>query len=203
MKSRLVQLGCFDQPMEGWENFDLTPHLFISRIPLLPLLLYKLNILSKLRYEQHKKGIFRKIKYLNISKKLPFKDNSVDAFFSSHVIEHLYYRETKSLLKEIYRCLKSGGYVRTVLPSLSLIMKKYNEESPNQFLYALFENGNSTNYKNFHKWMYTEKSFSQELINAGFNKDKVKIMSYKQTDFQEFIRLDNRPENSIYIEAQK
>ena len=203
IKKRVIQLGCFDQPKVGWENYDITPHIFISRIPLLPLLLFKLNIIDEKRLNQHRLDIFKKVKYLNLNKRLPFQDNSIDAYFSSHVFEHLFLNNVQNLLREIYRTLKTGGVVRTVLPDLSKIIYLYSEENPNEFLEALFENNNSKNYKNFHKWMYTPLSFSRELELAGFSKDKIKITSYKKSNYSIFDNMDNRPSNSFYIESQK
>jgi len=200
---KLIHLGCFDQPVDNWSNFDITPHLFISRIPILPLLLYKCNLINKIRYLQHKNGIFKKVKYLNLNKPLKFDDNSVDAFFSSHVLEHLFLYKTKNLLKEIYRTLKPGGFIRIVLPDLDLLVKKYDEYSPDIFVNELFENSNSNNYKNFHKYMFTKYSFSKYLAEAGFEKDSIEILSYKNTNFPPFLELDNRPDNSFYIEARK
>lgn len=45
---------------------------------------------------------------------LPFKDNSVDAIMSIAVLEHV--REPQAVLKEIYRVLKPGGRVFSVIP---------------------------------------------------------------------------------------
>jgi len=134
MKLKLVQLGCFDQPKDGWENYDITPHIFIARIPMLPKLLFTLNILNELRYKQHKTKVFNKVKYLNLNKNLKFQNNSVDAYFSSHVFEHLYLKDLRNLLKEIYRTLKHGGIIRTVLPDLDKIISLYEEKDPNKFL---------------------------------------------------------------------
>jgi len=47
---------------------------------------------------------------------LPFKDNSVDLFYSSHTIEHLPDEYVLHLFKEIYRCLKPNGTVRITCP---------------------------------------------------------------------------------------
>jgi hypothetical protein len=35
MKSgvRKLHLGCFDQVLPGWVNTDITPHIFIARLP--------------------------------------------------------------------------------------------------------------------------------------------------------------------------
>jgi SAM-dependent methyltransferase len=45
---------------------------------------------------------------------LPFKDNSVDAIMSVAVLEHV--REPAAVLKEVYRVLKPGGRVFSVIP---------------------------------------------------------------------------------------
>src|SRR5436305_13370650 len=44
--------------------------------------------------------------------KLPFRDGSVDAFYSHHVIEHLPDGLMSSHFSEMFRCLKCGGLFR-------------------------------------------------------------------------------------------
>jgi predicted SAM-dependent methyltransferase len=56
---------------------------------------------------------------------LPFEDNSYDACYCSHVLEHLYCNDALFLLKEIYRILKPGGIVRVVVPDLEDIVRTY------------------------------------------------------------------------------
>lgn len=48
---------------------------------------------------------------------LPFKDNSVDAIFSSHFFEHLTIPQLEQLLYECRRVLKSGGMMAIRVPS--------------------------------------------------------------------------------------
>jgi len=45
---------------------------------------------------------------------LPYDDNSFDVVFSKSVLEHFYYPE--KLVKEIYRIIKPGGLVITMVP---------------------------------------------------------------------------------------
>ncbi len=42
---------------------------------------------------------------------LPFKDESFDQIYSSHLIEHFSHREVRTVLKEWIRCLKKGGII--------------------------------------------------------------------------------------------
>jgi len=49
---------------------------------------------------------------------LPFRDQSIDHVYSSHVIEHFSHRETESVLTEWVRCLKKGGIFEIRCPDL-------------------------------------------------------------------------------------
>jgi hypothetical protein len=84
-----LHLGRFDQPIEGWINTDITPHTWIARIPLAPAILRAARLLNKQRYLQHSEGVFRKVHYLNGAKRFPFPNDSFQAVFSSHMLEHL------------------------------------------------------------------------------------------------------------------
>jgi len=196
-----VQLGCFNQPADGWYNTDITPHIFIAKIYGLPYLLKIFNILTIERYDEHKKKVFNNVHYLNLLKKLPFKDNSINAYFSSHVLEHLTISKSKILLKEIYRTLKHKGYIRFVLPDLEYAISIYNKNNPEPFLNMVFENQNNSLLKNQHKWMFTFPYMMNLLKEVGF--EKIWKFEFKHSNYLPFMELDNRPENSFYIEAQK
>ena len=56
-----LHLGCFDQPIEGWVNTDITPHIWISRVPFAAKFLHSLGKISSRRLEQHRAGIFHRI----------------------------------------------------------------------------------------------------------------------------------------------
>jgi len=48
----------------------------------------------------------------------PFPDNSFDAVYSSHVLEHFSKSEGSFLISEAYRILRPGGVLRIVVPDL-------------------------------------------------------------------------------------
>lgn len=50
-----------------------------------------------------------KVKNVDVEKGLPFKDNSFDGIYISHVVEHL--KNPLYVLKECYRVLKKGGKI--------------------------------------------------------------------------------------------
>lgn len=195
-----LHLGCFDQPAEGWHNTDITGHIFISRIPFAASVLAALGKMPEGRLQQHREGIFRKVHYLNVSKPFPFASGSVDAVFSSHIIEHLHPETARHFIQESFRVMRPGGVIRVVAPSLEWAMSFYQESDPARFLEVVFEN-NHTSVKNRHQWMYTGSSLADLLIELGF-KD-VRQETYRQGRLPDVQTIDNRPENSIYVEGIK
>lgn len=85
-----LHLGAFNCGVEGWVNTDITPHIWVSKIPFLPIVLFKLGLITKERYQEHSQKMFNKLTYLNLTKKLSFASDSVEAVYSSHVLEHLF-----------------------------------------------------------------------------------------------------------------
>lgn len=55
--------------------------------------------------------------------------------------------------------------------------------------------------KNRHQWMYTERSLCDLLSRNGYV--HVRAWEYKEGRCEDVALIDNRPENSIYIEGEK
>jgi len=199
MGPQKLHLGCFDQVYDGWVNTDVTPHIFISRIPGLALILFKIGLLPRQRYKQHKKDIFRKVRYLNVTKKFPYADASFDYVFSSHLLEHLYPHQTIFCLREIFRVLKSGGVMRVALPDLDKIVHDYDAQHSESFLEAIFE-ANQKDDKNKHHWHYNEISLTKLLKEAGFS--EICRCNCGKGNCADVALIDNRPE-SLFMEAVK
>lgn len=196
-----VNLGCFDSSEEGWINTDITPHIWISRIPGSAWILWKCGLMDRARYDQHRAKIFDRVTYLNMAKRFPFRDNQVEAYFTSHALEHLYVYQTKKVLREIYRTLAPGGFVRIVLPDLDDAMSDYDAADPTVFLERIFQASEPSMKKNHHHWMYTSPYMDALLQEAGFS--RIWVQGYQRTQYSPFLKLDNRPEGSFFIEAQK
>ena len=64
---------------------------------------------------------------------LPFRDCTVDAFYSHHVIEHLPDPAVLKLLHEMYRCLKPGGIIRIGGPNGDAAISKFIENDVEWF----------------------------------------------------------------------
>ena len=63
--------------------------------------------------------------YLDARKRLPFPDDSVDLIFSEHFIEHMSVKQLEFFLRESFRILKPGGYIRHSTPDLEFYVKLY------------------------------------------------------------------------------
>jgi SAM-dependent methyltransferase len=196
-----VHLGAFDQSVEGWKNTDITPHIWVARIPFAPLILYGLGVIPQQRYLQHKNKVFNKLDYLDLTKPLPFAVNSVKAMFSSHVFEHLFMDEVEILIKEIYRCLVPGGVCRVVVPDLEKIISIYSRYDPREFISTIFEVSARGDVKNSHHSGFTGPFLEKLFREAGFK--EASILSYRVGKCPDLEKLDNRPEESLFFEAIK
>ena len=195
-----VHLGAFDQGIDGWINGDVTPHLFITRVPFLPIVLHKCGVMDAMRLAQHESGVFRKLVYLDLARPLPYHDNCVSAFFSSHVLEHLFIGEVVALVREMHRCLVPGGVCRVVVPDLSKMVKAFDASNPRDFLLQVFEAESRGAVKNAHHWGFTIEYLTAIFREAGFT--ECNETAYRVGKCPDLARLDNRPE-SIFFEAYK
>ena len=93
-----VQLGPGrDKYLEGWTNVDA--NVFTARCDV----------------------------WADLRNPLPFRDNTVDAFYSHHVIEHLPEYSLAAHFQEMFRCLKPGGAIRVGGPHADNAMRKFVE----------------------------------------------------------------------------
>lgn len=61
----------------------------------------------------------------DLRRPLPFADNSADAVYSSHVLEHLNREHARKLVGEMRRVLRAGGIVRVAVPDLEEACRLY------------------------------------------------------------------------------
>lgn len=194
-----LHLGCFDQPVQGWVNTDITPHLWVTRFPGLPALLFRIGRMTAQRFEQHKKGIFKSVTYLDVRKPFPYMNNTFEAVFSSHLLEHLYPSEAEACVEEIYRILKPGGICRISVPDLDRVVASYSPNQPELFLTAILQCDRWA--KNTHHWHYNSNSLLRLLREKSFS-DAYRC-SHRQGRCPDLELLDNRPDESLFVEAVK
>jgi predicted SAM-dependent methyltransferase len=61
----------------------------------------------------------------DLSRGIPLEDNSADAVYHSHVLEHIRHPEALKFLNECHRVLRPGGTLRVVVPDLERICRAY------------------------------------------------------------------------------
>lgn len=149
----------------------------------------------------------------NVYEGLSFKDNVIDIIFSCHLLEHLTCEEAKKFLMECKRVLKPDGIIRTVVPDLEICAKKYlerdlsfyNEPGPydgqrykgdtiaDKFAFIAYQDG-------LHKYFYDFHSLKNLLEKCGFK--RIRKCQYRESDIVEIETLDNRPFQSLFVEAR-
>jgi SAM-dependent methyltransferase len=198
-ETKQLHLGCFDAPAEGWVNTDITPHIWISRIPLAARVLHLAGKMSSERLAQHRNGVFHKISYLNVAKRFPYRSESFRAIFSCHMLEHLYPPVAAHCMRECHRVLRHDGVFRIVIPDLDRIVSRYDHQEPESFLQSIFEYGRGLE-KNSHHWHYNFSSLKTAMLGVGFS--RVERREFQVGDCPDVARLDRRPE-SLFVEAYK
>jgi hypothetical protein len=196
---RLLHLGCFDTPVEGWVNTDITPHIWVARIPMAASALYFSGKLSSQRFAQHRSGIFRRVTYLNVAKKFPYRSDSFRAIFTCHMLEHLYPSVADHCIRECQRVLCRGGVLRIVVPDLDKLIRSYDPAEPDVCLQSIFQDGKGME-KNSHHWHYNYNSLKTLLLSLGFS--RVERCEFQVGMCPDIEKLDNRPE-SLFVEAYK
>ena len=198
-----VNLGCGLTIADGWDNYDNSPNALISKIPFLKYLLYKTGLISKFHYDIKWD---KKIIYRDLRKPLPYKDNSVDFIYTSHFLEHISKDDFILLISEIYRILKPGtGVFRIVMPDLNYYIMKYidmkkakSHLAADIFMESIrvFSKGRDP-----HLWMYDSESVKYKLSQIGY----VDVLDcrFRQGECEDIEKLDNRPDDSFWIEAKK
>jgi hypothetical protein len=71
--------------------------------------------------------------WANLLDPLPFRENSVQVFYSHHVVEHLPERFLSAHFRNLYRCLVPGGGLRIGGPDIGNACRKFVEGDLNWF----------------------------------------------------------------------
>ena len=127
--------------------------------------------------------------WADLRHKLPFRRNSVDAFYSHHMIEHL--PDLISHFQSVYYCLKNHGVYRLGGPNGDSAIKKFLDKDYEWF--SDFPDKRKSiggRFENFifcrgeHLTILTQSMLEEILKDIGFVNIKVKLPS-KETSFPE------------------
>lgn len=113
-----LNLGCGDHILPGWTNVDYALGARVMKLPLFP----RLNR----RWKLLRTDWSSEIVVHDLRRRFPWADDSVDAIYSSHTLEHLTRAEGRRFLGECYRVLSPGGIIRIVVPDLRRFVADYD-----------------------------------------------------------------------------
>jgi SAM-dependent methyltransferase len=186
-----LNLGCGPNAPANWLNVDGSWNAWLSNHAFLRKTLKAIRVISK-----NSPGAEWNVRPLvhDLTKPLPFEENSVSVIYGAHVLEHLYLADAQRLLGECKRVLRPGGVIRLVVPDLRSMVASYlknkNGGSPSAsekitaadklneslgFRSPAPPSGNPLFkfyylWKDFHhhKWMYDSDSLIRYMENSGF-----------------------------------
>lgn len=135
-------------------------------------------------------------------------DDGIDLISSQHALPDLKIYDQVAALRELYRVLKPGGLLRLCLPDLDLAIAAYQSDQRDYFGVWDWDtiSGNFITHILWHNYSRTPFTyeFAEELLRkAGFR--DVHRVSYRQTTspYPDSVELDQRQEESFYVEAFK
>lgn len=156
---------------------------------------------------------------LDMSKaKLPFSANSLSTVVCTSAINYITYEEARSLIRDIYRALETGGVCRMSVQDLDLLVKYYyenneaffnqlNSDGTNRFpghtIADKFNNWFHGFYSNGHacKYVYNFESLKELFVEAGFK--TIERRSYLDSRLANIDLIDNRADQMFFLEAVK
>lgn len=199
-----INLGCGLAIAPGWINVDASLNALFAGAPTWILtLLYRISGSNRYYSKNEYINILKSNDFIfhDLSRSLPFKNNSVDYIYTSHFVEHLFKRDAKKLLESCYKSLKSGGVIRVAVPDLKYAVDLYGKGEARKMLENYFFVDDLSSYLARHKYMYDFELINEVLIEAGFN--NVQQYQYRQGKVPNLDILDNRPEDTLFVEAYK
>jgi predicted SAM-dependent methyltransferase len=208
-----INLGCGTNYVDGYENLDKSPNVWLSRFSFLKKVLFFLKLIDSNQMKTWNPNIiYKDIRRMN------YPEKYVTHIYSSHTLEHIYYWEAQKVIKDCYLMLKPGGKIRLALPDLDAFIDKYvlsrketptsaalefdtellsyplNKPSYNQYLINIF-------FNHVHKWHPTKAVVIEMLRENGFI--EICEKPFRSGDFPDLEKLENRNDFTFFVEATK
>jgi predicted SAM-dependent methyltransferase len=140
---------------------------------------------------------------------IPLRDCCVDGIYTSHMLEHIPYKELIEFISECKRVLKNGGYLSVCVPNAALYIEGYisktNPLSESHTFYqpAVVETGSFLDQVNYiaymdghHHYLFDKENLVNTLKMGGFEKVVLR-------DFDSSLDLESRHFGSIYAIAYR
>lgn len=197
-----INLGSGLYVADGWIHVDGSVHGLLSRAPK-PMLKLLYRSANSIRADFTESEYIQRLHnhrfvFAQLEKRLPFDDAIADYIYSSHVLEHFFLDDARALLREIRRILKPAGTVRICVPDFDHAVSLHQKGDPRAALSYFFTESRAGYYRQ-HRYMYNYEVLSAVLRDCGFR--SIQRCSFQQGRVPDLDKLDNRPEETLYVEA--
>ena len=136
---------------------------------------------------------------------IPLDDKSVDYIYSSHLLEHIPFKELLIFLNECKRVLKDKGVFSVCVPNFRFYVDAYSKgkifDNPDYYDVAITDTSSKIDQLNYiaymnqeHKYLFDEENLQKILLKVGFR-------SVKLRKFDSRIDTKKRDFESIYAIA--
>lgn len=199
-----INLGCGLAITKGWINVDGSLNALVAAWPSsLHRLLYRASGANRYYTCEQYCSLLEEHEFVHhdLAYGIPFTDQSVDFVYSSHFLEHMHKQDAVHLLQESFRVLRPGGVVRVCVPDLSYAISLYAAGDKKRMLSDYFFVEDKESYYARHKYMYDFELLSEMLQSVGFS--NIVQCAYRQGATPDLVVLDNRPDETLYVEASK
>lgn len=199
-----LNLGCGLAVAKGWVNVDGSLNALVAAWPeFMHKVLYRFSGSNRYYSEAEYCRLLREHDFLHhdLAYGIPFADNTADFVYSSHFLEHLFKKDAFALLKESYRVLKPGGTIRVCIPDLEYAMRLYKSGEKEKMLESYFFVEDLESSMARHKYMYDFELLGAKLKEAGFT--AITRCRYREGHTPDLAVLDNRPDETLFVEARK
>ena len=199
-----LNLGCGLAITQGWINVDGSLNALLASMPTaVHRVMYRLTGAKAYYSEAEYCRLLGEHVFIHhdLAAGIPLGDGVADYIFSSHFFEHLYQKDALHLLGECYRVLKEGAVLRISIPDLEYAIGLYALGNKKEMLqnYFFVEDGDS--HYSRHKYMYDFQMLSMLLKEVGFH--DISRCKFQEGNVPDIDVLDNRPEDSLFVEARK
>lgn len=198
-----INIGSGLATAPGWINIDASLNAFFSKWPSLFLKIFY-NISKSKRwcsqeeyYDILKNNLFI---HHDVRYGIPLVSESCDHIYMSHFLDYLFKEDAKKFLKEVYRVLKKGGLIRVCVLDLEYPISLYQQGHKERALSFFFETFKPV-YLSCRQYMYDFELLRTALEETGFA--NIERCLYRQGKTPNIDVLDNRPEQTLYVEASK
>jgi SAM-dependent methyltransferase len=199
-----VNLGAGLMVAPGWYNIDGHLRAFFSTWPgFVVRLLYRVIRTSNQQFTMAEYvHILKSNRFIHhdLTYGIPFGDGSVDFLYASHLLEHLHRDEAERLVRDGFRALKPGGVFRICVPDLAHAVSLYQKGEKARAL-GYFFNETKQDWYTYHRYLYDEELLAGLLAGCGFS--RVRRCATREGAVPDLGILDNRPEETLYMEATR